>query len=433
MERRETHENKDSDFETSTANAEVQANLDSKKWPSIQAKASAGIIDRRKKERSKTTLEEYSRVPRFALARAKILDLLQFLEVARLDIIIDEWQTLDPHASTGIQPEFAEYMKRTFFGTPTISVKIATNRYQTRFSNRGAGADYRGLEVGADLFEATNLDRTEQSLPEQVNFYMTLLYKRLLHCEPGLAIFDPDGDGVPDGQFIYSLFRDEKAFQELVKGAAATPRDFLLLFNSLSRARSFSNEPTWTAPMVHEVIREGGANLQEETDSSSEADQLLTRCIKGVVERTRSRIFLVDRDDRYAAHNAIEELIEKRLIDSYAKAQLDPDIRTKFDAFLVHYGLWLDWRPLDVTPENYEQGEIPNICASDSALYKVEMSEIDADIRTCPHCGDHFSSRARPFHMAGLCPNCYKNVSELTELTHIKKRKGMAPKKSKSS
>ena len=54
-----------------------------------------------------------------------------------------------PTAATAIQPEFAELLKRTFAGAAKVSVKIATNRYQTRFSNRGAGAEYRGLEVGA--------------------------------------------------------------------------------------------------------------------------------------------------------------------------------------------------------------------------------------------------------------------------------------------
>lgn len=432
--RRETVENSASNESESRASAEMGASARNEKT-ALFATISAQVKGTRRSIKKTSTKEELTKIPRFALARAKIIELLKELGIHRLDILIDEWQTLDPQASTGIQPEFAEYLKRTFFGAPEISIKIATNRYQTRFSNKGSGTEYRGLEVGADIFEATNLDRTEQSLEEQVSFYSTLVYRRLVRCESRLSVYARAGGDAPNPQFALSLFRDEQAFEELVKGASATPRDFLLLFNSLAKARAFSNDPTWTVPMIHDVVREGGANLQEETDSTSEADQLLTRCIKGVVERTGSRLFLVDRDDRDAAHNAIEELVQKRLIDEYSRSELGPDIRTKYDAFLVHYGLWLDWRSQDILTDKHRVDELPAIAADDAKRFQIEIDQIDSDMRTCQHCGDHFSSQTRSFRVAGLCPNCFQGVSPTplawtaaAETTQLKLARKAGPK-----
>ena len=42
---------------------------------------------------------------------------------------------------------------------------------------------------------------------------------RLLYCEPELKVFDPRRTGFPDEQFLLSIFRDERAFSELVKVA----------------------------------------------------------------------------------------------------------------------------------------------------------------------------------------------------------------------
>lgn len=374
----------------------------------ILAKVSARIRGSSAASKKSHSTEDLVRAPRFALARTKIVKLLDLLQIRRLYILIDEWQTLDPHASTGIQPEFAEFLKRTFIGVPNISVKIATNRYQTRFSNKGAGTEYRGLELGADIFEATNLDRTRQSIGEQVAFYGPLLFRRLVYCEPGLTVFNAEDRDLLS-QFILSIFRDAGAFEELVKGASATPRDFLLLFNLLAKARQFSNRPTWSAGMVHEIVRQGGANLQEETDSTSEADQMLTRCIKSIVEATGSRLFLVDKDDQVPIHSALEELIEKRLVDSYSRAEVPPNVRNQFDAYLVHYGLWLDWRPTPTALDPMQ--EIPDLRKAASQKYKIKIDDIDTDTKTCPHCGDHFSATARSFQVAGLCPQCFSPFS----------------------
>ena len=69
---------------------------------------------------------------------------------------------------------------------------------------------------------------------------------------------DLNSDGMPVDAFLGSLFRDDEAFAELVKGGAATPRDFILLFNELSRMTGFTNKRTWTLNDVRKAVREAG-------------------------------------------------------------------------------------------------------------------------------------------------------------------------------
>jgi hypothetical protein len=111
------------------------------------SEVSVGASDERKTQASKAVHEEVAILPRFTLVKKKILELLHLMEIRHLNLLIDEWQTLDPHCSTGIQSGFAEYLKRTFAGAPEISVKIATNRYQTRFNNKGKGTGFRYLHL----------------------------------------------------------------------------------------------------------------------------------------------------------------------------------------------------------------------------------------------------------------------------------------------
>jgi hypothetical protein len=162
--------------------------------------------------------------------------------------------------------------------------------------------------------------------------------------------------------------------------------------------------------MVHAIVREGVANRQEETDPNSEADQLLTRCVRPIVDITGSRVFFVDRDDRSVVGSAIDELLEKRLIDQFPISNMAPGMATRYDAFIVHYGLWLGWRHCLQAYGNYSLIEIPVVQLADVKKYTLDTSLIEKGFLTCSNCGDVFSVTSRPYKVAGLCPQCFKPV-----------------------
>lgn len=72
-------------------------------------------------------------------------------------ILIDEWSALDRRTAPSCQIHFAEYLKRAFFGTSRICLKISAIEHEAKFE--GYVEEERiGLEIDADIFPQVNLD-----------------------------------------------------------------------------------------------------------------------------------------------------------------------------------------------------------------------------------------------------------------------------------
>lgn len=347
-------------------------------------------------------------VPRLALVRKGVVDLLSELGIRHLNILIDEWQLLDPTASTSIQPEFGELLKRTFLGTPLISVKIATNRYQTRFSNQGSAGRYRGLELNAEVFEAINLDRAILDPDDLELFFERLLFRRLHVVEPGLGIFDPAGTGQPDRQFLLSIFRDMRAFREVVRGSEAIPRRFAVIIHELSRTFGYSVATQWDTKHIQDRIREISFDDEVDVGYNSEASQLLEEA-KRVVTTTGSRVFLVRRKDRELLQRVVDELLEKRLFHDYPRKNLSTEIRTRYDAYVVDYGLWLDWGRAFARPNPDEEVAIP-ASAGKATQFVIRAGAIDRTLLQCSSCEASFRPDSRSYRLKGLCPECFEEA-----------------------
>lgn len=109
---------------------------------SISAGETSGSAARIRETEARLVSRAYS-------IRQRLVDIVKALRVDWVMICIDEWMSLDDGANTGIQAEFADLLKQSLFGSDRISVKIASNWYQTQFIY---DADRpRGLDVGADF------------------------------------------------------------------------------------------------------------------------------------------------------------------------------------------------------------------------------------------------------------------------------------------
>jgi hypothetical protein len=372
--------------------------------------AAAALATERSSSSSAAVTAQYEAgaVPRFAVVRRKLIELLQILEVRHLNILVDEWSTLDPTGSLMLQPLFAEYAKRSFAGSPLISVKIATNRYQTRLSNRGSGREYTGLEVGADVFEAVNLDRVMLDSSDLEHFFELLLYKRLLHRERSLEVFEVRNSGRPDEQFVLSMFRDRRTFAELVRGSEGIPRNLLILINDLVRRRSQGADRQWSMADVQRCIRERSLDGQYDIEYHSEASQLLSQGIRETVLHAGSRLFLVDKAMKDGLDRVLVELLEKRMIHEYPRLDIPSRIRSTHLAFLVDYGLWLDWKRDSSRPgEARNSSDFPG-SAEELERHVIRLKGVGGKTTTCKHCDAVFPRDARSYTLRGLCPECFR-------------------------
>ena len=282
-------------------------------------------------------------VPRYVSVRNAMIELTKLLDVDRINVLIDDWYVLDPTAATGIQPALAELLKRAFAGTPQISIKIASSRFHTSLSDRESGAEYRGLEIGADIFEGVNLDRAVLSESELIQFCETMLFKRLLLNESRLRTYVTAGSAEPSPRFIDAIFENRGAFAELVRGAEGIPRDFLILFRGLAQRYSWSVEPRWTIDAVREVVLDHTASTAADIKYESDAGRLLTLCIKELVTHNGSRWFFLRKEQNDRLRPAIDDLLEKHLIHEWPVKDAPASVRERLVPYRLGYGLWQDW------------------------------------------------------------------------------------------
>ncbi len=346
-------------------------------------------------------------VPRFQEVRERIVELLELLELEHLYILIDEWSVLDPTTSSAIQPEFAELLKRTFGGSGVVTVKIATNRFQTKLSNRGAGTGYRGLEVNADIFDGVNLDRALVGREHLVRFYRKLLLKRLCLANPAIAtVYDPDNDLAAEGA-VLEIFSNHEAFRELVTGADGIPRRFLDIFVHLAISNEYALDDPWTVGEVHRAIVATSLPTEEEIDIHSEGNQILWGQAREIVSRTHSRILLAQKGDRDDLRRALGELLEKRVIHEVPPDEVPVDIRADYDAYSIDYGTWLDWESAVGLLEREELRAVP-LSASTADRFTLDPGRIKRQGHHCVNCEAQFDASARSYVVRGLCPVCFE-------------------------
>ncbi|MET8863616.1 hypothetical protein ABZW11_11720 [Nonomuraea sp. NPDC004580] len=347
-------------------------------------------------------------IPRFVEVRKKIVELLEILEISTLHLLIDEWSALDSTATSSIQPLFAELLKVTFSGSPRISVKIAGNRYQTRFSNLMGGTRHYGLEVGADIFVAVDLDRSVMTEVEQWQFYETMLYRRLLISEPRLDLFDADHDSVPDSRFLSLIFDSQDTYHELVRSSEGIPRRFLRVFNAIAERHNYRLVEPWKISSVREAIIHTMSDDMQ-IGYHSEASQLLNQ-VQNMSTRRRSRVFYIRKDDYPIISGAVDELMEKRLIHALIRSDIPPKVRLTHEALRVDYGLWLDWMQAagndlsSVIADDARATDDPRVIPYQT----IHTSKIDrTQLVTCSHCEHQFPRSTRSYEIRGICPNCF--------------------------
>jgi hypothetical protein len=68
---------------------------------------------------------------------------LQALGIDNLLVLIDEWTAIPPD----VQPYIAEFLKRAFFPSNRITVKIASLEYRSRFISSNDSGPRVGFEL----------------------------------------------------------------------------------------------------------------------------------------------------------------------------------------------------------------------------------------------------------------------------------------------
>jgi len=295
------------------------------------------------KELKETEYEEISYID-FASLKRDFVDLLDSLNINTLTILIDEWSGLDKRFEPISQVYFAEYLKKCFFGTSRICLKISAIEHESQFSDRIDG-DVVGLEIGGDIFDDVDLDKIyDNRVINLRTFFGELLFKRLLHCDERLAVLENNSrPGTPIDGFVELIFREEKTFGELIKASGGIPRDFIKIFDAIAQSHDYSASEPWKQHRVREQIIEHSISSLNRFVQNATLEKCVFDQIREVVKKNNLRVFLLPRSANSEVESAIEALFAKRLLHKINLGAIPESIGSKHHIFHVDYGVYLYW------------------------------------------------------------------------------------------
>lgn len=311
----------------------------------------------------------------FAELRREFLELLDALKIKRLFILIDEWSAIDKKSRSLCQIYFAEYLKRAFFGTSRICLKISAIEHESIFSE--TINDRRiGLEVEADVFAQVNLDQIyDNRVLNLSKFFLELIYRRLKYCEVKIAKFasrrDPD---TPVQEFLEMIFESNE-FDELIRASGGIPRDFINTFDAVAAYYDFKVEKKWKRHRIQEVIMQRAINNTDHLIKERSVINCIFQEIRNVIAISHKRNVLVPKNLEIEISEAVEYLFANRIIHKINIANVPEKIRSEYFVFNIDYGVFLDWtREFDIHEE---------IEGTEAALDDVEIYRQIVNIDSC--------------------------------------------------
>ncbi len=279
----------------------------------------------------------------FQLIFSTLRDVLKANGIKQFYLLLDEWATLPEE----IQPFLAEFLKRTLLPNPSITIKIASIEYRSKFNKEGNSTSKIGFELGSDIFANINLDEyfVFDMNPIRIeNLFKNILYKHLLtelpkeyHSEPEVANAE---------KLMTRIFSSPKTFVELVRASEGVVRDFINIFTvsyftAIGQGKGKGKGKGKTD--INSVQK--SAQRWYEQDKSSHMDKrhhkALEKIMQSVIGEKHARTFLVPRED--ANHPFIRELVDLRLLHKIQTGYSDKENPGKrYNIFTLDYGTYVD-------------------------------------------------------------------------------------------
>jgi len=375
----------------------------------LEAKANL----RRSRQRTFQSSAEVQSHQRFSPGHIKqlIVRIVELLDLDYIVVIIDEWMTLSE-----CQAEFAQKIRTTLFGEKRISVKIAADQFQGRLNNGAKGDKLRGIEINADMFVATDLDRPFRDPVNGPALFTEALYRRLLKFEPALEEYFGKSPLKNPAFFIETLFTSDRAFQELCQSANGLCRDFYLVFRLCCKQlrNGYDRDHKIDLSTVRHAILENYQSTFEKVLESLDSRVVLFEVILPHLRSVESRFFLVPSTYGGGQNPVIRDLLAKRFIHEIPGGELHESVRTDYSCFALEYGMFVDM----MNALEYQTGigiddrppqDVRSITSVNAASYELDLSPLEADLGamvSCAECSNQFLETERHYVKLGVCPFC---------------------------
>lgn len=279
-----------------------------------------------------TTGQEVPRV-NFGSVGSALRKIVGTLPKGKLWILIDEWSEVP----LDLQPYLADLLRRAVLPTKGITVKIAAIEQRSRLLIPETAVGNVGLELGADLSAAINLDDYmvfDNDEDKAVAFFMALVLKHVQAALESEGIVSPKDDS----ELLSQGFTQSNAFVEAVRACEGVPRDAIHI---LHHAAQRAGDQTISVSDVRTAARQWyQASKDAAVSAHDEAKSLLLWIVDKVIKERQTKAFLLEAGTR---DPLIDFLYDERVLHLLRKgmsAKDDPGQR--FNVYGIDYGCYVD-------------------------------------------------------------------------------------------
>ncbi|AUV49780.1 ORC-CDC6 family AAA ATPase [Bordetella bronchiseptica] len=259
--------------------------------------------------------------------------LVETLPKGRLWILIDEWSEVP----LDLQPYLADLIRRAILPIRGATVKIAAIEQRSRLLLPEATIGNIGLELGADVSAAINLDDYmvfDNDEDKAVAFYKALVLKHVQVALEAENISAPNNEA----ELISQGFTQGNAFDEVVRACEGVPRDAIHI---LSHAAQRADDDTISVSGVRIAARQWYQGSKDAAVSAHEqARSLLQWIVDKVIKERQTKAFLLEIGTRDAL---IDFLYDERVLHVLRKGVSAKDEPGKrYQVYGIDYGCYVD-------------------------------------------------------------------------------------------
>ena len=267
----------------------------------------------------------------FNYLNQRVRALSDFVRPKRIWILIDEWSTIP----ADLQPYLADLLRRTFFTSQNITVKIAAIEHRSSVKLDRDGTTYIGFELGADIVPAINLDDYlvfDNNENRSVQFFRRLIEKHTATVANALEI-DLAGQDV-----IGAAFTQHNVFTEFVRASEGVPRDAM---HVLALAAQKANESPISMPTLRNAALTFFQQDKYSAIQSNPANSKLLDWIRDeVIGNRRTRAFLLPVNVK---DETIDRLFDRRALHIKSRSMSSAHrAGERFVVYKLDYGCYAD-------------------------------------------------------------------------------------------
>jgi hypothetical protein len=342
--------------------------------PSISGNAGTLLAEKESVSAKKTV--SGVEVPRlnFGSVGTALRKIVETLPNKKLWLLIDEWSVVP----LDLQPYVADLISRAVLPIKGVTVKIAAIEQRSRLLIPEATVGNIGIELGADVAAAINLDDLmvfDNDEGAAVRFFKALVLKHVQAALEAENITPPKDEA----ELLSMGFTQSTAFDEAVRACEGVPRDAIHILSHAAQRANASlismNDIRLAAKQWYQGSKDAAVGAH------TQAKALLLWIVDEVIKERQTKAFLLETRIR---DSLVDFLYDERVLHVLRKGTSAKDAPgQRFNVYGIDYGCYVDLINTAKAPKGMLDlgDDLPDYCG---AVPKTDFRSIRRCILNLP-------------------------------------------------